>query len=149
MFRKFISSTFLLIHSYIPHITENSKSAESGKIVELSHLIIWKLFQLLEKSCSKIFITREILRKIQNRIFVRQFSCWKSENFYLKKESGHCVKSVRIRMVHIVLVHILQTYSVSLCIQSECGKIWTKKIPNTDTFNTDTFAVGETKRLVK
>ena len=85
MFRKFISSTFLLIHSYIPHITENSKSAESGKIVELSHLIIWKLFQLLEKSCSKIFITREILRKIQNRIFVRQFSCWKIRKFLLEE----------------------------------------------------------------
>ena len=27
---------------------------------------------------------------------------------------------------------ILRRYSVYLCIQSECGKIWTKKTPNTD-----------------
>ena len=36
MLTKFISSTFLHIHSYVPHITENSKAAESGKL----HLII-------------------------------------------------------------------------------------------------------------
>ena len=40
-----------------------------------------------------------------------------------------------------VFSRIWTEYDVSLRIQSECGKIWTRKIPNTDTF----LAVKELK----
>ena len=50
----------------------------------------------------------------------------------------HCVKSVHIWSFSgpYFLVFGLNTerYGVLLRIQSECGKIWTRKIPNTDIF---------------
>ena len=55
------------------------------------------------------------------------------------RETCHCVKSVLIRSFSgpYFLAFGLNTerYSVSLHIQSECGKIRTRKIPNTDTFH--------------
>ena len=51
----------------------------------------------------------------------------------------HCVKSVRIRTFTgpylITFGQIMEIYGVSLCIQSECGKVWNRKTPNTDTFH--------------
>ena len=45
----------------------------------------------------------------------------------------HCVKSTRIRNFSGPYFPT-ETYSVSLRIHSECGKIRTRKTPNTDTF---------------
>ena len=50
----------------------------------------------------------------------------------------HCTKSVRIRSYsgpHFPAFGLnTERFSVSLRIQSECGKIWTRKTPNTGTF---------------
>ena len=50
----------------------------------------------------------------------------------------HCVKSVRIRSYsgpHFPAFGLnMERYSISLRVQSECGKMRTKIIPNTDTF---------------
>ena len=52
---------------------------------------------------------------------------------------SHYVKSVRIRSFSGLCFSALglntKRYSVSLRIQSECGKIRTRKTPNTDTFH--------------
>ena len=51
----------------------------------------------------------------------------------------HCVKSVRIRSYSDPYFPAFglntERYFVSLRIQSECGKIWTRITPNTDTFH--------------
>ena len=58
--------------------------------------------------------------------------------------ASHCVKSVRIRSFSgpYFLAFELNTvrYSVSLRIQSKCGKILTRKTPNTDTFHVVSIA---------
>ena len=58
-------------------------------------------------------------------------------SFFLRKL--HCVKSVRIRSysgLHFPCIGLnTERYRVSLCIQSKCGKIWTRITPNTDTFH--------------
>ena len=50
-----------------------------------------------------------------------------------------CVKSVRIRSFSGPYFPAfglkMEIYGVNLRIQSECGKIWTRKTPNTDTFH--------------
>ena len=55
--------------------------------------------------------------------------------------STHCVKSVRIwcySCPHFPTFGLnTERYGVSLRIQSECGKIQTRKTRNTDTFHTD------------
>ena len=48
---------------------------------------------------------------------------------------NHCVKSVRIRS--FAAPHFPAFGLVSLRIQSECGKIRTRKTPNTDTCHRD------------
>ena len=51
----------------------------------------------------------------------------------------HCVESLRIKSYsgpYFPAYEInTERYGVSLRIQSECGKIRTRKTPNTDTFN--------------
>ena len=51
----------------------------------------------------------------------------------------HWVKSVRIRSFSCPYFPAFrlntERYGLSLRIQSECGEIWTKKTPNTNTFN--------------
>ena len=46
-----------------------------------------------------------------------------------------------------------ERYRVSLRFQSECGKIWTRKTPNTDTFyavlDTPLLMIGDIKNLEK
>ena len=50
----------------------------------------------------------------------------------------HCVKSVRIRSFsgpHFLAFGLnTERYFETLSIQSKCGKIWTRKTPNTDNF---------------
>ena len=52
---------------------------------------------------------------------------------------SHCVKSVRIPSFSgsyfPAFALNMERYSVSLHIHSECGKIRTRKTPNTDTFH--------------
>ena len=64
----------------------------------------------------------------------------KSIDVFINTDShSHCVKSVRIRIFAGPYFPVFglntETYGVSLPIQSECGKIRTRKTPNTDTFN--------------
>ena len=58
------------------------------------------------------------------------------EHMYTK---GHCVKSVHIRSFFGLYYPAFglnpESYSVSLRIQSEFGKIWTRKTPNTNIFH--------------
>ena len=66
--------------------------------------------------------------------------------YYDKKISNtHCVKSVRIRSFSSPYFPAFglntERYGVSLRIQSECGKIRTRKTPNTDTFHAVTKTV--------
>ena len=64
----------------------------------------------------------------------------KGQSFVLKGISfkNHCLKSVRIRRFSGPYIPAFRlntgAYSVSLCIQSKCWKIRTRKTPNTDTF---------------
>ena len=57
-----------------------------------------------------------------------------------KKKSGrnHCIKSVRIRSYsgpHFCAFRLnTDRYGVSVRIHSECGKMWTRITPYTDTF---------------
>ena len=59
---------------------------------------------------------------------------------YQNERDGHCVKSVRIRSYSGPYFPAFrlnaERYGVSIRIQSECGKIRTRIIPNTDTFHT-------------
>ena len=52
---------------------------------------------------------------------------------------SHCGKSVRIRSysgLYFPAFRLnMEKYGVSLHIQSECGKIWNRITPNTDTFH--------------
>ena len=56
----------------------------------------------------------------------------------IKHCRNHCVKSVRIPSLSGPYFPAFglnaERYGLSLRIQSECGKMWTRKIPNTDTF---------------
>ena len=55
-----------------------------------------------------------------------------------------CVKSVRIRKFSSPYFPKFglntERYRVSLRIQSKCGKVQTRKTPNTDTFHTVTYS---------
>ena len=57
------------------------------------------------------------------------------------KEIGslHSMNSVRIRSFSGPYFPAFgqnkERYSLCLCIQSKCGKIWTRKTPNTDTYH--------------
>ena len=57
----------------------------------------------------------------------------------LKARIKHCVKSARIRSfsgLHFLAFGLnTKRYSVYLRIQSNCGKKWTRKTPNTNTFH--------------
>ena len=56
-----------------------------------------------------------------------------------KVYSKHCVKNVRIWSFSGPYFPAFrlntEKYRVSVRIQSECGKIWTRKTPNADTFH--------------
>ena len=60
-------------------------------------------------------------------------------NIYFFRHIGHCVKSVCIRSSSGPYFPAFgmntERYGVSFHIQSECGKIRTRKTPNTDTFD--------------
>ena len=68
-------------------------------------------------------------------IFFQQLTLRKQ----LRRCMNHCIKSVRIRSYsgpHFPAFGLnTKRYSVSLCIQSECGKMRTRKTPNMDTFH--------------
>ena len=57
--------------------------------------------------------------------------------------NANCVKTVRIRSFfdpHFPTFELnTEIYSLNLCIQSKCGKIWTRKTPNTNTFHVVAF----------
>ena len=72
--------------------------------------------------------------------------------------SVHCVKSVSIRCYsapHLPAFGLnTDRYGVSLCIYSECGKIWTRITPNADSFYAvlcfcQESYIGETVRKVE
>ena len=56
----------------------------------------------------------------------------------IKHCRNHCVKSVRVRSLSGLYFPAFGLNAgrcgLSLCIQLECGKMWTRKTPNTDTF---------------
>ena len=62
---------------------------------------------------------------------------WQSSDNFLDS-------NLRILYFRVFLVHIsphcgevwrdIEIYGVNICIQSECGKLWTRKTPNGDTF---------------
>ena len=59
---------------------------------------------------------------------------------YMYTGAKHCVKSVHIRSFSGLYFPAFRVnaerYSVTLLIQSECGKMQTRKTLNTDTFHT-------------
>ena len=75
---------------------------------------------------------------VSNR-FGTENAIWKRINFERKPQTNGCVKSVCIRSysgLHLPRFGMkTEGYEVSLRIQSECGKIRTRTIPNTDTFH--------------
>ena len=57
------------------------------------------------------------------------------------------MKSVHVQRFYRLYIfpHLnVERYSVSLHIQSDCGKIWTRKTPNTDTFHVALVSVSVT-----
>ena len=65
---------------------------------------------------------------------------WSRDSLELEKAyQVHCVKGVRFRSFSGRYFPAFRLnawrYDVSLRIHSECGKIWTRNIPNKDTFN--------------
>ena len=68
--------------------------------------------------------------------FLKLFHCYEFNQRYLT--GSHCVKGVCIRSFSgpyfLALGMNTERYSVPLHIQSECGKIRTRKTPNTDPF---------------
>ena len=67
----------------------------------------------------------------------------------------HCLKSARIRSYsgpHFPVFGLnAERYLVSLCIQSKCGKIWTRITSKTDpsTLSSATIALPKKKRKFK
>ena len=63
----------------------------------------------------------------------------KTKEIVLQFIQSHCIKGVRIRSFSgwysPAFGLNMEVYSVNLCIQSECGKIRSRKTPNTDTFH--------------
>ena len=61
-------------------------------------------------------------------------------NFLILEDVIHCVKTIRIWSYSGPQFPAfglkMEKCRVSLRIQSECGKMWTRKTPNTDTFHT-------------
>ena len=71
--------------------------------------------------------------------------------YMIKGNTDHCVKSVRIRSYsgpHFPAFGLnTDGYGVSFRIQSECGKMWTRITPNTNTFNAvDVLMISESKQ---
>ena len=66
------------------------------------------------------------------------FSLTPPFKYILHINGVHCVNNVRIRSYSGLLFPIFELnterYRLSLRIQSECGKMWTRITPNTDTF---------------
>ena len=64
----------------------------------------------------------------------------------------HCIKSVRFRSYscpHFPAFGLnTERYSLSLRIQSECGKMWARITPNTDTFYAVMCWMSETFRSI-
>ena len=95
----------------------------------------WWLFLLVHSCVLHIFLCYFILQK--DSLQVKPLS-----TRGIKKEFKfriHCVKSVHIRSFSGPSFRAFglntETYKASLRIQSKCGKIRTRKTPNTDTFN--------------
>ena len=69
---------------------------------------------------------------------IRNYNFLKRRLHLIESQIMHCLKSVRIPSysgLHFPAFGLnTERYSVSLRIQSECGKIWTRITPNTDTF---------------
>ena len=71
--------------------------------------------------------------------FSEQLFCRKSGDYFYERQivCVHCLKSVRIRSFSVPFFPVFglntERYSLSFCIQSECGKIRTRKTPNTET----------------
>ena len=76
------------------------------------------------------------LQKKNNAKKLYTIHCAKRNSLY----KIHCYSlsvysiSLRIQSVYSVSLRIQSMYAVSLLIQTKCGKIWTRKNPNTDTF---------------
>ena len=96
------------------------------------HVPIWLLSVSLDKSHSKQQFfgqsttpSHHYVITFQNKIIPHLFI------------NVHCVKSVPFRSYsgpYFPLGLNTERYGVSVCIQSECGKIWARITPNTDTF---------------
>ena len=87
---------------------------------------------------SPLFMIREKIWKI-----TICFPSWTMEKNWTYIKHSHCMKSAHVRNYfrpHFPTFGLnTERYWVSLRIQSECGKIRTRRTPNTDTF----YAVSE------
>ena len=114
-------------HLYV-NITKNNKNPNLDSWVA-PHFV----FSVTEKTLSI---------ETKKSLFVRQDG----------NHSSHCVKSVRIRSFSGPYFPAsgltLERYGVSLRIQSEFGKIRTRKTPNTDTFHEVTAIFEKLMRFI-
>ena len=101
---------------------------------KLSIIVSPSFHQNEERCCGGIFVFQFPIFGFQwhSNIFTNSFPLTYQFHSY------HCVKSVCIRSFSAShfppFILNSEIYSVSLRIQSECGKINTRKAPNTDTF---------------
>ena len=94
--------------------------------LKTKHISIWKSFLIPSKNVRK---PKDFLR----------FQDGSKGDGGMKRVDRHCVKSVRIRSFSGPYFPAFglntERYSASLRIQSEGGKMWTRKTPNRDTFH--------------
>ena len=89
------------------------------------------LFQCFTVFCN-IFIPREIYQK--SIWFQEEHKCRRIlESTEINWNTSTTAWKVSVFGIFLAFGLSMEKYYVSLCIQSECGKMWTRKAPNTDT----------------
>ena len=133
-----VLTTISKFSSYLYHIKRNmsNNTCTAAKILKTSGkcCITRSLFKLFH------FLKHQLIFNFIRGLGQPRY-CWQSLNFRVTVDLQvkHCVKSVLIWKFSgpYFLVFGLNTtrYGVSLRIQSKCGKIQTRQIPNTDFFH--------------
>ena len=117
-----------------------TKVSFDKKYFEKTDFKSWTNF--VKTSCSLVKCHRDNLKwRYQPEYWKPFLYCRKVKQIFINTylSCSHCVKSVHIRsfsgMYFLALGLDAERYGVSLCIQSESGKMRTRKTPNKDTFH--------------
>ena len=114
-----------LIFIYVQSTEAYSKSSQTSKMELSCKKIVngWKPLSIFAKSSKSSMLGAWLNVKYTSRLFSLQLPSLREKCPYSE-------------LFWSAFSRIRTEYSVSLRIQSECGKIWTRISPNTDTFYT-------------